>query len=93
MLRYNTCTPAESHELDVTKLFLERAEQFLVRSNQKGLMIVDRPSGDRSAEDKFLLDCLQTIEEGTDYVTPKSFAHCVVAIPSKFSRMVNAPIS
>lgn len=86
--KYKTATGVDNHEMDVAKLFLERIGSFLKRKNTFGLVIIDRPSGDRSSGDNFLFECLKTIEEGTDYVKPENFAHNVVSTPSKFSRLI-----
>ncbi len=85
---YNTATGGDDHEFDVTKLFVERIEKYLIKNNSHGLIIVDRPGGNRHDEDNFLLECLNTLEQGTDYVKPEKFAHNVVSTPSKFSRLL-----
>jgi len=87
---YATATNAESHEMDVTKLLIERLEHQCIRSETNGLIIVDRPSGGRRDEDKFLSSCLETLQAGTDYVTPVHIIHNVVSTPSRLSRLIQA---
>ncbi len=86
--KYKTASGIDSHEKDVTYLFIERISQYLNKHNSKGLLIVDRPSGGRSDEDKFLYDCLVRIENSEGYIIPNHFAHNVISTPSKYSRLL-----
>lgn len=81
-------TDAPSPEIDVTRLYLERVHGQLNRSACDGIVIVDRPGGGRAAEDKFLLSCLETIQERTEYLNPERFAINVLSSPSKFVRLL-----
>ena len=76
----------DDHDMSVTKLFMERVQRTLERESDHGLVIVDRPSGDRKSEDAFLSQCIETIQNGTDYVTPDSIALNVLSSPSKYLR-------
>ena len=87
---YQTATHSDTAEEDVTILFLERAESQCHQGSSEGFIIVDRPSGSRSSEDKFLFNCLETIQKGTDYIQPKHIAHNILSTPSKFSRLLQA---
>jgi len=77
-----------THEMDVAILFLERVNLCLGRLNKEGVIIVDRPSGDRSMEDKFLSKCLETLQAGTTYVKPDRIAINVLSTPSKLVRLL-----
>lgn len=77
-------------ELDVVTLFLERVNQFWERQSSTGLIIADRPGGNRRSEDKFLSDCSETIQKGTTYVSLNRMAHNVLSTSSKLSRLLQA---
>lgn len=83
-------TAASNAELDVTKMFLERVDQLCGRSRCQGLVVVDRPSGNRKDEDAFLFECLETLQSGTNYLKPKRIVHNVLSTPSKLSRLLQA---
>ncbi len=63
----NTATNALTHQMDAIKLFLERVDWKLSRTRNEGILVIDRPSGDRSDEDKFMYECLETMRQGTEY--------------------------
>lgn len=79
---------APNAEIDVIRLFIERIDWELFRAEDQGIIIVDRPSGDRAAEDKFLLSCLESLQAGTEYVGNKRFALNVLSTPSKLTRLL-----
>jgi hypothetical protein len=83
-------TGAKSHEEDAVRLFLERVEIYLQRTNSDGIVISDRPGGDRKDEDKFLSNCLETIESGTTYIKPECIALNVLSANSKYIRLLQA---
>ena len=80
---------AASPEADVTRMFLERADNYLrwARVNDYGVVIVDRPGGGRREEDKFLLECLETLQVGTKYVKPQRIALPVLSARSDLVRL------
>ena len=87
------CTPTNvgvTNEDDAIILFLERFHLYLNRYNSYGIVIVDRPSGGRRDEDHFLLNCLETLQEGTDYIQHDRIAINVLSSPSKFIRILQA---
>jgi len=84
----DTATDTDSHEIDVTRLYLERVDWLLNRLRSNGIVIVDRPSGNRAKEDKFLLNCLETLQNGTDYVKPDKIPLNVLSSPSCFIRLL-----
>jgi hypothetical protein len=81
-----TATGAENHQFDVTKLLIERVEWRLNKAGKHGVIVVDRPAGDREDEAKFLASCLETISLGTPYVRPERIAFNVVSTPSYLVR-------
>jgi uncharacterized protein DUF3800 len=85
---YSTATDADTPEMDVTRLFLERVEWECSRGSSTGFVIADRPPGGRRDEEKFLADCLETFLMGTEYMTLDRVAHNVVSTPSKLSRLL-----
>ena len=81
---------SSSPEMDVIKLLLERIHTNCERSNCTGIVLSDRPGGDRVDEDMFLYECLETLQEGTDYVRPERIALNVLSCPSKYIRLLQA---
>jgi len=81
-------TEATSPEIDVTRLFLDRVQKLLSNRNSDGIVIVARPGGDRTAEDKFLAGCVETLQGGTDYVKADHIVLHVLFAPSKFIRLL-----
>ena len=61
---------------------------MLDRIQSDGIIITDRPGGDRASEDEFLLECLDTLQQGTDYVRPDRVALSVLATSSKLVRLL-----
>lgn len=85
---YRPAIRSLSHEKSVASMFLERVDIRMQSTGKDGIIIVDRPSGDRGNEDKFLSDCLETIQTGTDYIKPERIAINVLSTPSKLVRLV-----
>jgi len=81
-----SATGAASPDLDATKLLLERADWHLEHRGRSGVVVADRPSGDRRAETKFLGECLETVIEGTEYRPMDRLAVNVLSTPSKMVR-------
>jgi hypothetical protein len=81
-----TATGCEDHQIDVTKLLIERVESRLSVAGKHGVIVVDRPSGGREDEAEFLAACLETITDGTPYVRPERIAFNVVSSPSHLIR-------
>ena len=74
------------HEMDATVLLLERVDNMLSRQDETGVVIVDRQGGGRQDDDAFLLNCLETLREGTDYTSLQRIPVNVLSAPSKFLR-------
>lgn len=85
--QYRT-TGSASHEVDLVKLFLERAHWQLKGNQASGLIIASQPSGDRRAENKFLTSCLETLKDGTEYVEFETIPLGVISCPPKFIRLL-----
>jgi hypothetical protein len=84
----NTATNACKHDEDVTTTLLERVHLSIPCDSDGCIVIVDRPSGDRTDEDRFLLRCLEQIQSGTTYVRHNKIALNVLSTPSKFLRIL-----
>lgn len=87
---FKCATDAKCHEEDAVRLFLERVEIYLKRTQTDGIVISDRPGGGRKDEDKFLSNCLETIEAGTAYIKPDCIALNVLSANSKYIRLLQA---
>jgi hypothetical protein len=83
-----TAPKAETHDIDLIQLLLERAHHELVARGCSGIVIVAQPSGDRTTETKFLANCLETLKCGTDYLKPDRIALSVLSCPPKFIRLL-----
>lgn len=88
------CAPAESSsaspEIDVVKLLIERVDWFLSRSSSHGMIICDRPGGNHRTEESFLLNCFETLREGTGCLTPERIIMSVLTLPFRLSRLLQA---
>ena len=82
-----TATGAESAEMDVTRLLLERVNSQFGKSRTNGMVIFDRPGGDRRSEDAFLSQCFDTLDQGTDYVSFRNI-NSIISVSSKHQRLV-----
>lgn len=78
---------SETHEEDVVTVLLERIEHLLASRGTDAIILVDRPSGDRSAEVRYLAERLQRINSGTRYVAFKRLA-LVLASQSGLVRLL-----
>lgn len=80
-------TKAKTHELDVTTMFLERADIEFGRAGTRGVVVADRPGGNLKQQEKFLSDCLDTLQVGTKFWT-KAHTLFVVSAPAKLLRLL-----
>jgi hypothetical protein len=85
---YSTATDAPTAKEDVARLLLERVEKELVLARTEGIVIVDRPGGGRTEEDKLLADCLETLQSGTRYVKLERIALSLLCTSSKLVRLL-----
>ena len=83
-------TDAETPEMDVTRMYLERASSQCRANPAEGLVITDRAGSRHAEEDKFLRGCLEILQSTIGYVRPDSIALNVVSTPSKFIRLIQA---
>ena len=86
--QYKTATNSVNHEIDLLKLFLERAHWLLKQNKSIGLVIASQPSGDRRAENKFLANCIETLKVGTEYVEFEMIPLCILSCPPRFIRLL-----
>jgi hypothetical protein len=77
-------TPA----FDTVIMFIERVESLLQAHRSTGLVITDRPGGDRAAEDRFLTNCLEVLLTGTRYVTVERIPINVLSTSSHLVRLL-----
>lgn len=82
-------TNANSPEEDATRLFLERASNRF-SDRHGGVVIVDRPSGGRSEENKFLASCIEHLEDQATFAVPERFAIPPIATQSRLIRLLQA---
>jgi hypothetical protein len=85
---YQPATDADCAEEDVVRLLIERIDWQLHWRQTKGIVIADRPGGGRSDEDEFLVHCLETLQDGTQYVQPDHIALSVLSSPSHLIRLL-----
>jgi hypothetical protein len=85
----NPATSGLTAQQDVVVMLLERIANRLKDRRETGLVVADRPGGGRKDEDAFLAECLQNLEEGTDYVKHNEIAF-VVAADSRMVRLLQA---
>lgn len=81
-------TDTTDHEIDAINLILERIEKKLKQDNAYGIVVVDRPSGNRSQEDSFLYDTLETLQNGSGYGVPEHICFNILSSPSKYIRLL-----
>lgn len=82
-------TGADSRELDLANMFIERISKRLTRVDRTGVIVVDRPGGERLDEDHFLADCGETLQRGTNYVPAEDLRISMVLVTSsKHARLV-----
>src|SRR5437899_635332 len=65
---------AGDHEMDVVGMFLERVNNQLRARKRHGVVVVDRPTGGRREEMRYLVRCLEALQTGTKFVKPDRIA-------------------
>lgn len=86
--RANAATAADDPGEDATRLFLERASNRFFSAGSDGCVIVDRPSGDRRDENRFLAKCVDHLQDDTTFAVAERFAMPVMATQSRFVRLL-----
>ena len=79
-----------SHEHFAILLLIERIEWLAARENQDVVVVFDRPGGARAAEENFLANCLDAIQEGTPFLRPERIALNALSTSSHFVRLLQA---
>ena len=86
------CRPAratsKSHEEDLTALFLERADWSLRNPLRDGVVVIASPSGGNTDEAKFLAQCVDLLESGTEYSPLSTIALGVLIAKSRHVRLL-----
>ncbi|MCZ7679816.1 MAG: hypothetical protein M5U28_14055 [Sandaracinaceae bacterium] len=77
----------KSHEMDALLMLLERFHSAL-RAGEEGFVVCDTPSGSRADEHGFLVDCVEALAAGTDYVKFDRLALPVLSAPSHLVRLL-----
>lgn len=85
-----SATGADTPEEDATRMFLERASGQFTGKAEHGVVIVDRPPGDRKAENQFTDNCVDIIQGREGYARAENFALAVMAAQSRFVRLLQA---
>lgn len=85
---YKTAIRDARRDVDLINLFLERAHWELSRKNCYGIVIISQPSGDRTAENKLIADCVETLKYGTDYMKFDRIPLSVFSASHKFIRLL-----
>ena len=85
-----SANPGAEPEVDVTRLFIERADTRLRSRGRYGVIIADRPGGGRREEDEFIAGCAELLETGTAYVKPERIAINVLTTDSRMVRLLQA---
>ncbi len=85
-----TATRTNTHESDVTQMFLERVHIELTHRGTDGVVIVERPGGGRTDEEGFLLSCATMLQDGTAFVRHDRLALNVLASSSRYVRCLQA---
>jgi hypothetical protein len=68
-MNYSPATDTETHEMDVTRMCLERASLQCRTSPAEGIVIADRAGSGAAHEDMFLRGCLEALQNTTGYIS------------------------
>lgn len=82
-LSRNTATGLSDHELDATKLLLERFDSTLSAEDRDGIVVVAKPSGGSAQETQLQETCVEMLQSGTGFVQPNRIAISVMTSPFK----------
>lgn len=80
-------TQAKNPEMDVLIMALERFD-YSLSGDERGIVIVARPSGGRTDEDAFLRVCEEVVQAGTEYSAFKRLATNILTMPFTNSRIL-----
>ena len=87
---HNPAISGRTPEQDTVAMLIERVANRLRADRDIGLVIADRPGGGRQAEETFLGECLEVLQQGTDYVAPQEICLNVVSTSSHLVRLLQA---
>ncbi len=76
------------HEMDVVAMFLERSNNALTNRRRNGVVVVDRPTGGRAEETRYLIRCLESLKAGTKFVQHDHIAMNVLTTASELVRLL-----
>lgn len=79
---------SKDHEHDVTALFLERVSANLRTEVTEGMLVVAKPRGGYKEEQKFLAQCLELVDDGTEYEPLSNLPLGVFSAPSSRLRLL-----
>lgn len=85
---HNPANAGQRAEFDTVIMFIERIENYLNTRRSTGLVITDRPGGNRAAEDKYLTRCLEVLLTGTPYVRVEHIPVNVLSTSSHLVRLL-----
>ena len=77
---------ASNHEIDATLLALERFHSWL--GGNHGMVFVSKPSGGSTNEQKFVSECIEHMNKGTNYVAFENIVSNPMTSPAKHSRLL-----
>lgn len=79
---------SKTHEEDAIALFLERCQNALRAAGREGLVMATKPSGGNTSEGKFLGQCFELHQTGTEYTPLDRMPLGVVTAPSREKRLL-----
>jgi len=85
---YARATKANTDEADVVNMCLERVCNQCGRNPPDGLVITDRSLDGHSPDDKFLGQCLESLEAQIGFLRADALCLNVLSTPSKFIRLL-----
>ncbi len=81
-------TTSKNHEHDVTALFLERADWSLSNAHRLGVVVAAAPQGAARGQGKFLADCAELLQAGTEFMKLDRIALGVLTAKSQQLRLL-----
>jgi hypothetical protein len=81
---------SSNHQEFVTKMLIERVDWLARSKHTAALIVADRPGGNKTTERLFLHQCLEAIQRGTGFVTPRNIAINMLSTDSHLVRILQA---
>jgi hypothetical protein len=85
--RRSTAGNRNDHEMESVRVFLERSDSHLRSVDAEATVVADHPTGGRTAESRFVADCMDTLRDGTRFVDFENLA-LVLTQDSKNTRLL-----